>query len=591
MRRRKRKNLSYQRTIIVGFAALYVMCMLLSTYLVKENYENTYKNELNTKINTIFSSISHPSVHRFDEKKNMTEDYKNSISLVLSEGLETGDKYNQMNAAIYGPDGKVVARTMEYFGENYLFFNDEGHDYSTMDAVVIKSPYDYFTEEEINQLLNYLEEDYKEQAKGDKQQYSYSQSLTYDQRTGEPVELEVTKDEIKVETTINMYGIENKYWEIIEVGDILWSWKNPDTDVQMLASDYTQVNTLSSNLTSNFSFPYIESGRKYYESWKNNEQLQTFDIKTTRFDGSYYYPSSNYNEKSKMNSIVFPILMKEDSFVSTLPKSDYALQVNQMTYPWHAAIDYMKYVYLYGLVLMAVCMIKTIHVTKKAYAKQEELEQTRRDFTNAVAHELKTPLAIVRGLVENMEKEKSEEKNIYYRQEAIHQTEVMDELVKEMIFISKMDSDNTKLREEMVSFAGLIKEQMERLEPLIGEKNLHVQYWDEGDFRIKGDKSYLEKALFNLLENAVSHNRKDGMISIKIDTNTISIENTAEPISENDLPYVFDMFFTANKSRNTKANHVGLGLYLAKRIFEMHGLTLRIGNTDVGVKVDFLNDK
>ena len=54
----------------------------------------------------------------------------------------------------------------------------------------------------------------------------------------------------------------------------------------------------------------------------------------------------------------------------------------------------MKYVYLYGLILMIVCMLKTIHTTNKAYRKQEELEQTRRDFTNAAAHEFIRPLLL-----------------------------------------------------------------------------------------------------------------------------------------------------------------------------------------------------
>ena len=221
----------------------------------------------------------------------------------------------------------------------------------------------------------------------------------------------------------------------------------------------------------------------------------------------------------------------------------------------------------------------------KAYRKQEQLEQTRRDFTNAAAHELKTPLSIVRGLAETMEETTSEEKKSAYRTEIIHQTEVMDRLVKEMIFISKLDSKDLILKKEPLSILTIIEEQMDRLSPLIEEKNIQIQYWKDEDFILSGDKSFIEKAIFNLLENAVSHNRTDGKVLIHIEKDSCTIENTANPIPEEDLPHVFDMFFTSNESRNKDENHKGLGLHLVKRIFDLHGLNINIENTDIGVKV------
>ena len=107
---------------------------------------------------------------------------------------------------------------------------------------------------------------------------------------------------------------------------------------------------------------------------------------------------------------------------------------------------------------MLVCMLKVLYTTKKTYEKQEELEQTRRDFTNAAAHELKTPLAIVRGLAETMEETPSEEKKSLYRMQIIEQTEIMDRLIKEMIFISKMDQEDLKLKQEDVSVFSIIED-------------------------------------------------------------------------------------------------------------------------------------
>lgn len=586
--KRKRKKLTYQRSIIVGFAALYLTCMLFSTYLVKENYEDSYNSEVGDKINSMVSDIQNPYFDHFDEMGNLTENYIQEVNFVLSSGFDDDDKYNQMSVALYGPEGTIIARTKEYFGATQLSFSDENKAHYTPDAMVVKSPYDYFTDEELNLILGYIDADYKEVQKEDEFQDSYFGFLTYDQTTGEPVVLAIQYEQVRHETKVNEYGMEMEYYESLDVSEVVWEWENSEIeDAKSMAKDYSRVNSMNARVQNIFSFPYISNGRKYYDAWKNNEELQTFDIERTRFDGQHYY-YSRYDGENITGSVVYPLHITNELYDSS-EGCEYALQINWVSYPWHAAIDYMKYVYLYGFLLMVVCMIKTIHTTNKAYKKQEELEQTRRDFTNAVAHEIKTPLAIVRGLVENMDKEKSEEKNAMYRKEAIRQTEVMDGLVKEMIFISKMDSDKIQLKEEPVSVMTLIEDQMTKLEHLIDEKNLNVRYWHGEDFVIMGDSSSLEKAVFNVLENAVSYNRHDGEISIKVDKNRFTIENTSDPIPADELPHVCEMFFTGNKSRSSDSKHKGLGLYLVKRILDMHDLGFKIENTDVGVKVEVYN--
>lgn len=87
------------------------------------------------------------------------------------------------------------------------------------------------------------------------------------------------------------------------------------------------------------------------------------------------------------------------------------------------------------------------------------------------------------------------------------------------------------------------------------------------------------------------YNKEDGLIAIIVDSNCCSIENTGEPIAKEDLPHVCDMFFTGNKSRTSDEKHMGLGLYLTKKIFTMHKMELTIENTDVGVKVTINKDK
>jgi len=592
MKRQTRKKITYQKSIIIGFAALYITCMLFSTYLVKENYAKNYQDYLSNQFLTYRNSIYNSYFDKFDADGKLNENFVEEITLAFSAGLKDGDKYNQISAALFGPNGEVIARTQEYFGETILSYSDEENTHFYPDAMIVSSPYDYFTKEELNQILDYLEQAENELSKGDGIITSYEHRLIYNQHTGEPLRIELEKTDCKVEHIIGETGLGYESYKMIGDPELIWEWTNPNTDASFEFIN-EETNAISGNMTNRYSFPYLSNGRKYYEQWKNNSFLQTFDVKELQYDGQKYNPSAGKDGNNIFS--VNNITLNNRSQVTTDGKnlieesfySNYALQIKQTTYPWHAAIDYMKYVYLYGFILMLVCMIKTIHTTNKAYCKQEELEQTRRDFTNAAAHELKTPLAIVRNILENMDREKSEEKNAYYREEAIRQTEVMDNLVKEMIFISKIDADQIKGQFVPLSITEIINTQIARLEPLIEEKNIQIQYWQEEDYILNGESTSIEKALFNLLENAVSHNRMDGKISIHIDHTGCRIENTAEPIPEEDLPHLCEMFYTGDKSRHLGSQHKGLGLYLVKRIFDIHNISFRFENTDIGVKVTF----
>ena len=105
------------------------------------------------------------------------------------------------------------------------------------------------------------------------------------------------------------------------------------------------------------------------------------------------------------------------------------------------------------------------------------------------------------------------------------------------------------------------------------------------DFLIYGDKGLIEKAFSNLIANAADHNRYEGKIRIDIERDKCVIQNTGERIPEEDLPHVCDLFFTGSKSRGGGEKHLGVGLYLAEKIFQADGLGMKVENTDNGVRV------
>ena len=178
-----------------------------------------------------------------------------------------------------------------------------------------------------------------------------------------------------------------------------------------------------------------------------------------------------------------------------------------------------------------------------------------------------------------------EEKRDYYLTQIVGQTEEMDRLAGEMILVSRMDSENLVLQRETVSFDELIWEQLNRLKPVIEEKKLKIELQKEQDFRVEGDKDYLAKAVWNLLSNAAAYNVPEGRILITLKEKSCAIENTGFPLSEEQLKRSFELFYSGNKSRSAKdGKHMGMGLYLAEKIFSRHGLSIALENTKIGVK-------
>ncbi len=123
-----------------------------------------------------------------------------------------------------------------------------------------------------------------------------------------------------------------------------------------------------------------------------------------------------------------------------------------------------------------------------------------------MAHELKTPLGIIRNFAENLQERCREEKRDYYLEQIVGQTEEMDRLVEEMLLVSKMESEKFTLHTESLSMLELIQEQLSRLEPLAAEKGILTEIREGQDFVIKGDRNYLSIGIWNLLSNAVVYN-------------------------------------------------------------------------------------
>ena len=348
---------------------------------------------------------------------------------------------------------------------------------------------------------------------------------------------------------------------------------------ELLKKNYKLCMTLNFTLTQHEAFAEILSkGNKPGYLVLMAGQL---DDQYFRADGHFVILAESGTENGiEIGDQTAPLFASED-----YSRPDYTLVLRLVEHPWRAAAASMGNIYLWGALLTLVCVLFVLYIVEATFRKRAAMERQQRDFTNAIAHEMKTPLAVIRGFAENLEENTNEEKKKYYLEQIIGQTERMDDMVKEMVFISRMDSKDYRPVKEQISVRALLDELTAVYSAQIEEKQIELSVSCREDFLIDGDRRFVEKAFAGLLSNAVDHNRQEGKIRIDIDRDRCVIANTGERIPEEDLPRVCELFFTGNKSRGGEEKHLGIGLYLADRIFRTHGLGLKVENTADGVQV------
>ena len=213
-----------------------------------------------------------------------------------------------------------------------------------------------------------------------------------------------------------------------------------------------------------------------------------------------------------------------------------------------------------------------------------ELSRQRRDFFAAASHELKTPITIFKGQIESMilgiGKYKDTGKVL---PETLKEVENMERLVKEILTISKIEMDGLAGKEEQVPLPDIITKVSETLLPLARERQITVHSQLAGEVTASGNASLLEKAIHNILSNAIRHSPEGEKVFIHLTPSVLTVTNTGTAIPEEDLPVLFTPFYRVEKSRNKSTGGSGLGLYLVKTILELHGSQYRVENTETGV--------
>lgn len=218
--------------------------------------------------------------------------------------------------------------------------------------------------------------------------------------------------------------------------------------------------------------------------------------------------------------------------------------------------------------------------------KFQKLEEQHRNFFAAVSHELKTPLTILKGQLENMILGFGDYQNHEkYLPQALKSAEDIEYLVKEILSITKMETMNIGSSLETLLLSDLVNKIVADMQPLAEKKDISIYQNIPDTLSISVNRNLFGKALSNIIGNAIRHSETGAKVytSFDKDTNTLVVENTGVFLNENNLENMFAPFYRVDKSRSKATGGSGLGLYIVKTILDLHGMGYQISNTQKGV--------
>ncbi|WP_042355229.1 ATP-binding protein [Bacillus rubiinfantis] len=209
--------------------------------------------------------------------------------------------------------------------------------------------------------------------------------------------------------------------------------------------------------------------------------------------------------------------------------------------------------------------------------EEKQLEKMRKDFIANVSHELRTPISMLQGyseaivddIAETQEEKKEMAKVIY--DESLR----MGRLVNELLDLARMEAGHIQLTMEEINLSTFINRIIHKFQGLAKESGIHLEaIIEHGIQSFYLDPDRIEQVLTNLIDNAIRHTPQGGSVIITVSSEdkgiTIHVKDSGSGIPKEDLPFVFERFYKADKARTRGKSGTGLGLAIAKNIIDAH---------------------
>ncbi len=217
----------------------------------------------------------------------------------------------------------------------------------------------------------------------------------------------------------------------------------------------------------------------------------------------------------------------------------------------------------------------------------EELQaqdNLRRELIANISHDLRTPLAAIHGYIERLktrfEDLPESERNEFLEISLAH-SKRLNRMIEALFELSKLEAQESKPQIEAFSILDLVQDILQKFRLEAENKGLLLTFkCDEQLPQVSGDIALIDRALSNLVDNAISSTETGGSVELILkhegDCVSVKVRDTGKGIEEKYLPTLFQRFYQADSKRRNSSQHAGLGLSITHRILELHGQSIEV---------------